>query len=556
MKRFANKSKFRSFYGLLQLPGITIQEVLIKDSSVMILAQIKAKYGICPLCGEKSKSIHSTYSRILEDLSISAKVVNIKLNVRKFYCPNPHCTRKIFSQQLLPVVGRYARRTNRPNEQLTQMSLEISAQKSSWFSKLIRIPVSTSTCLRLVNHRVIPIDQEIKHIGIDDWAYRKGISYGTILLDMDQDKVIDLLPGCDGKALKSFLKLHPEIESVCRDRSGTYSAVVNEMIPLAIQVADRFHLVKNLSESVYQVVKSEYTNVVKSLKSPPLKSDPKGTTRQTPGESPEKAATKQKQSKKKGVPNDFRQELFNQVKRLIDQGVGFKTISRHLPISRNTVRKYAGLDVLPNKAIPCKNDYVSYLSTIEQELSKGNILKSIYQIIVAQGFQGSRTAFYEQFRDHPLRDISQSRTLPSGPVTRTACGLSPRRISVYLSFDDLEEIKNKKEHELMTRLLKKSSLLKKLRKQVLSFRKILKAGTPAQLDQWMEEVLKMKRKVLTTFVSGLKRDIKAVWNAITTNWSSGKVEGNVNRLKNIKRQMYGRAGFELLRRKVVLANTG
>lgn len=79
MKRFANKIKFSPFYAVLQLPGITIQEVLIKDSSVTVLAQIKAKYGICPICGKKSKSVHSTYSRTIRDLAFSDNGVNIKL---------------------------------------------------------------------------------------------------------------------------------------------------------------------------------------------------------------------------------------------------------------------------------------------------------------------------------------------------------------------------------------------------------------------------------------------------------------------------------------------
>ncbi|MGV8094704.1 MAG: transposase [Mangrovibacterium sp.] len=99
-------------------------------------------------------------------------------------------------------------------------------------------------------------------------------------------------------------------------------------------------------------------------------------------------------------------------------------------------------------------------------------------------------------------------------------------------------------------------MLENLRQQVLSFRKILREGTPEQLDRWMEKGVAMKRKILNTLINGMKRDIAAVYNAILTNWSSGRVEGNVNRLKNIKRQMYGRASFELLRRKVILSNTG
>jgi transposase len=554
MKRFANKSKFSPFYALLQLPGIIINEVHIKDSEISIVAEIKSKSGFCPQCGKRSKSIHSFYYRNLQDLSIVEKQVNIKLSIRKFFCQNKRCSNKIFSQQLTSGLDRYARRTSRANQQLTQMSLETSARKSSWLSRLIRIPISPSTCLRLANNCVLPSADQIQNIGIDDWAYRKSISYGTIFVDMDQGRVVDLLPGRDGNEVKNFLQSHKEIRLVCRDRSGAYSAAVNEVIPSAIQVADRFHLIKNLSDSVYQLVKSEYSHLVRSLKSPSAQSDGKPATEPKTGDASSKTEVNQQQ--KKGAPSDFRKELFGEVKSLIDQGFGFKTISRRLRISRNTVRKYAALNAPPNKSVMLKNDYLSYLPIIEQELGKGNNMKAIYNIITAQGFRGSMTAFYEQFRDHPLRNNLQKQVLSRKENPQYVAVLSPRKISVYLSFDDLERIKNEKEKQQMLQLLDNNSLLKNLRQQVLSFRKILREGTPEQLDRWMEKVTAMKRKILNTLINGMRRDIAAIYNAILTNWSSGKVEGNVNRLKNIKRQMYGRASFELLKRKVILSSTG
>ena len=183
-------------------------------------------------------------------------------------------------------------------------------------------------------------------------------------------------------------------------------------------------------------------------------------------------------------------------------------------------------------------------------------MQAIYKIIVTHGFQGSLSAFYEQFRNHPSRSSSREPALPREGNLRYVSVLSPRKISLFLSFDDLEKIKNEKEKQQLWQLLTHNSLLRNLRQQVLSFRKILQGGTPEQFDQWMEKVTAMKRKILNTFINGMKRDITAIYNAILTNLSSGKVEGNVNRLKNIKRQMYGRAGFELLRRKVILSNTG
>ncbi len=554
MKQFANKSKFSPFNALLQLSGIRINEVHIKDPGIMIIAEIKSRSGFCPRCGKKSTSIHSLYYRSLQDLSIADKQVNIKLLVRKFFCRNKRCSQKIFSQQLTGRLDRYARRTSRAGQLLTRVSLETSARKSSWLSKLIRIPVSPSTCLRLVNNCVLPSAYQIPNIGIDDWAYRKGTSYGTILVDMDQGRVVDLLPGRDGKGVKKFLQSHKEIQLVCRDRSSAYSAAVNEVLPSARQVADRFHLVKNLSDSVYQLVKSEYTRLVKPLKSPSMQSDGRPATEPKTGDAPSKTTVQPTPAK--GAPSDYRKELFAEVKSLIAQGLGFKTVSRRLKISRTTVRKYAALDVLPNKSVILKNDYSGYLPVIEQELGKGNSIKAIYKIIVTQGFKGSRSAFYEQFKNHPLINNLHKQASPAAEKLQDVSILSPRKIVRYLFFDDLDKIKNEKEKQQIGQLLDSNSLLASLREQILSFREILKNGTPGQLNKWMDKVTALNKKILNTLINGMKEDITAIDNAILTNWSSGKVEGNVNRLKNIKRQMYGRAGFELLRRKVVLSNTG
>ena len=235
--------------------------------------------------------------------------------------------------------------------------------------------------------------------------------------------------------------------------------------------------------------------------------------------------------------------------------MGYRTTSNLLGISRTTVRIYADLDTPPIKSIPLRNDYSSYLQDIEQELSKGATLKATYQLIVARGFKGGLSAFFEQFKDHHLRQTSEStRFSAASKISKGIVSLSPRKISIYLSLSGLDKIQNEAERALMKQLVKTNAFIKKLRKQVQRFKEILKDGTSSLLDQWMEETLLLKKKKLTTFVNGLKRDIQAVYNSITSTWSSGKVEGNVNRLKNIKRQMYGRASLELLKRKVILEN--
>jgi transposase len=481
---------------------------------------------------------------MLRDLSVGEYSVVLHLTVRKFYCRNKKCHRKIFVEQPGKEVSSHARMTQRTKHKLEKILIETSANKGALLSRFINTPVSPSTALRIV--RSIPMDPcgPIRTLGIDDWAYRKGISYGTILVDMEHGRVIDLLSGRDGVEVKRFLKSHREVEAVCRDRSSAYSAAVSEILPAANQIADRFHLVKNLSDAVYEVVRAEYPALSRLWKTP----------------APPNLNQKQKlpsQKQVKGEPSEYRKKVFFEVKKLLAEGMGYRTISKLLGISRTTVHKYADLDTPPIKSIPLKNDYSSYLQVIEQELSKGSTLKATYQLIVARGFKGGRSAFFEQFKDHPLRQTSEStRFSAASKISKGIVSLSPRKISIYLSLSGFDKIQNETEKAQMKQLVKTNAFIKKLRKQVQQFKEILKDGTPALLDQWMEATLLLKKKKLNTFVNGLKRDIQAVYNSITSTWSSGKVEGNVNRLKNIKRQMYGRASLELLKRKVILSCTG
>ncbi|NWJ53057.1 MAG: ISL3 family transposase [Bacteroidetes bacterium] len=382
-------------------------------------------------------------------------------------------------------------------------------------------------------------------ISIDDWAYRKGLTYGTILVNIETGEVIDLLTGRDGTSLKNWLAKHPEVEIVTRDRASAYSCAVSSIIPDAIQVADRFHLLKNLSDCVYDIIRIEYRNLVNSITEDSLQEET------LVHESSDEESGKVPQ-KEKGEMNDYLKGRFEKVKEMIEDGVGFRTIARTLQMSRNTVRRYSNMDILPCKSIYIKNNYNEYQEIIENWLSEGKIITGIFEIIKKAGFKGSRTAFYERYKDHPMRTTHAVNIIAK--VKRRL--ISPRKISKYLGFADLSKIKDQTDKEIMGELISKNILLEDLRHQVLSFKTLLLGNDDSLLEDWMKKTLTIGKSQLKTFIKGLKSDIEAVRNAIITNWSNGQVEGQVNRLKSIKRQMYGRAGFELLRRKVALSRVG
>lgn len=530
---------------LTSLPGISFGAVRIIDGIITISAHSKQKSVQCPCCNKGSKRVHSSYIRILRDLPISTCCVSVYLTVRKFFCKNPECEKKIFTEQPGPEIKAYSRMTNRTREILQKILLEVSARKGSYIANLISLPISPSTALRIIDSLPIPSPERVTVLGIDDWAYRKGLTYGTLLVNMETGQVIDLLIGRDGDSLKEWLAKHPEIEIVTRDRASAYSCAVSSMLPNAIQVADRFHLLKNFSDCVYTVIRIEYKNLAISMNENSLKEEPLPT--EIPLEESGKAPLKPK-----GERNEYIKYRFLKVKQMLKEGSGLKTIAKSLQISRNAVRRYAKVDVLPTKSIYHKYDYNDYLEIISIGFSEGISFAKIYARMKTAGFKGSRSAFYCQFKDHPMR------TTPSvyKSINIKLRLLSPRKISRYLAFEDLTKIKDETDRELMEKLLSKSSTLVNIRKQVLTFKELLLGNDVTLLKQWMERTLTIGISQLQSFVKGLMGDIEAVRNAIETNWSNGLVEGQVNRLKSIKRQMYGRAGFELLRRKVILSKVG
>jgi predicted transcriptional regulator len=384
---------------LFSLPGLSLGVAKIIDGNISITACSKQKSTKCPCCNKSSNQVHGSYVRVLRDLPASTYRVSINLTVRKFFCKNPQCERKIFTEQPGSEISAYSRMTKRTRKTLENILLEVSARKGSYLANLMSLPLSPSSALRMVGSLPIPAVEKVTVLGIDDWAYRKGLTYGTILVNIETGQVIDVLAGRDANSLKKWLVKHPEIKIVTRDRASSYSSAVSSILPNTIQVADRFHLLKNFSDCVYDVIRIEYRNIVKSLY---LESSEQLKV-QTPTSKQSNVELAKFPQKEKGERSDFLKIRFIKVKNMIQNGVTLRSIAKTLQMSRATVRSYAKMDVLPNKSISLRNNYDEYLVFIEKELSEGKTISAVFEIIKKAGFKGSRTAFYQQFKNHPKR---------------------------------------------------------------------------------------------------------------------------------------------------------
>ncbi len=245
---------------LIFLPGFRIDNIEHNNSSFYVFASIKSKRSQCPVCGSFSTSVHDSYTRKLADLSAFQNSTTILLRTRKFKCKDSSCDRKVFSEQT-PHTMRYSRRTARASSILDTLSIELTGKLGSLLSKQLLLPVSTSTVTRIAMKQKLPEVIQPIVLGVDDWAFRKGVNYGTILIDMETSRPIELLASRERSDLKRWLKKYPNVKIVTRDRASSYSSAINEVCPDAIQVADRFHLLMNLSDALDKYFKSAQAGI-------------------------------------------------------------------------------------------------------------------------------------------------------------------------------------------------------------------------------------------------------------------------------------------------------
>ncbi|MCT4646356.1 MAG: ISL3 family transposase [Carboxylicivirga sp.] len=541
---------------LVGIPKINISKIEFNAPYIQLFASLTGKRAQCPMCHKYSSSVHGQYERTVTDLPVFQFSAFIILKTRKFKCKNVKCRRKVFSEQT-PSVSRYARRTNRVSEILDSLSIELTGKLGSLMTHKLNIVVSTSTITRIAHSQELPKFKQPRVLGVDDWAFRKGVSYGTVLIDMETSKPIDLLPSRDGCDLKDWLEDHKDVEIVTRDRASSYSSAIDDVCPDAIQVADRFHLLMNLTEALDKYFKSINPNINRLIQE---KSQELITLE-------ESKINDVKPIKKKAVADnenrscspDQRIIIFEKVKELQLQGIAIKKIARDLGISRARVRSYFQYDSLPPRIHHKSTNIDLFTNHILARLNdKGYLIKDIINEIKELGYNGGQTQAYQNI--NMLKERHKLSTPGLAQLQKVKIPfvkpLSTRDLSRLIG-RSLRSIDNEDERKYMATLLESMPELQIVRKLVRIFKMMLWRGQ-GNIDRWIEFIKKSKYKLtgLRSFVNGLSQDIEAVKNGISMTWSNGAVEGHVNRIKTIKRQMYGRASFNLLKKKIILSQVG
>jgi transposase len=523
------------------LPGFVIDQVDERENLLIIQAHSTAISAVCPYCGYSSSRIHSYYTRSPRDLPCSGRKLRLILRVHRFRCANGACTHKTFAERIPQVVPVYGHRTARLTAVFHAIAFELSAEAGARVSHHLNMPVCGDTLLKILRETPISSTLAVRVLGVDDWAFRKGRTYGTLLVDLERHRPVDLLPDRTAETLANWLQAHSGIEIVSRDRSGEYRAGITQGAPQAVQIADRWHLLKNLGDTVQRVLAKH----PKTLREAVRQAHEHLLVTTTANEQQEISSMPEAHT-----PPDitYRQMLFDEVKALAAQGESTRTIARKLHLHRQTVARYRELDELPQRITPQNiSSVVAYLPYIQRRWAEGcRNGKLLWCEIVSQGYTGSYMSVYRAIRKFPdwsRRQPAPTRLPPAPPL------LSPRQAMwLLVSAPDSLNEEQTVQREALCAHCDEAAVVYPLAQR---FVEMIKARRAEALDQWLTDTLACDSSAMRRFARTLRQDYAAVRASLTFDWSSGQVEGQVNRLKVIKRIMYGRAKFDLLRLRVL-----
>ena len=516
---------------------------------IYISASVYQSCSTCPICSKKSMRIHSKYTRMLLDLPISGHLARVNLKARKYFCDNQTCPRKVFTERFDYEIRPYYRRMLRSNDLLARMALELGGNTGAIISRYVGIPVSPSTVLRIVKKLEIqPKALTSGIIGIDDWAFKKGRTYGTVIVDLERREVIDLLPDREANTLSEWLKKHPEVRTVSRDRYGPYALGVKTGAPQASQVADRFHLLMNLGEATKRIFQSKGKELKEAFN---LYNNP---SKEDLPEAPIQQLVTSKEETKEAVISSAnisldRQHKFEKVKELHVKGFSIRQIARAVNGSRVTIKKYLNMERLSKRESPNSTNLDAFINFLTHEDNNRKTYRELHQTIATMGFNGKYSQFCQKMNQIcEIKPLFRQRVISPIPIKTW----SPTRLSLMLYMEP-DQLQRNGDHEFLKLLFDKCPEIKQMGQLVKDFKKLFQYKQDGLLKAWIEEASKSECG-LKHFAKNLSKDFDAVNNSVITPFSNGQVEGQVNRIKNIKRKMYGRASFQLLR-KMVLAKS-
>jgi len=539
---------------------LRLEACAVDDAAAQITLRVRSTQATapCPLCTTPAQRIHSHYERTLADLPWAAYRVRLQLRVRKWFCGNRRCGRRIFTERLPTIAAPWARRTLRLAQRLVALGMALGGTAGVRLSSAWDLTVSRNTLLRGLRWLPLSVLPTPRVLGVDDFALRTRHTYGTILVDLERRQPVALLPERTADTVAQWLQEHPGVEVIARDRSSAYAEGARQGAPAAIQVADRFHVLQNLREALDQVflTHGKALDAVNDLarQQPVPLSDEAMAVPVPPHDIPRPAQQRAAQRQAR------RQALHTPVWTLHQQGWTGAAIAQHVGLSLRTVQRdlrsatFAGRKRRSDAGDSLLTPYKPYL--LERWNAGCYTAMRLFRDLQQCGYPGSYgpVAAYARRLRH-AQGLSPGQRCPRRSLPRVAepvCQpLTPRRTTWLVLRREAK--RTEAEAQQLAQLRAQSAEVAEAIDLAQDFTTLVRQRQPTQLDPWLTRATTSTLEALRRFATGLYEDYEAIKAGVTLPWSTSPVEGHINRLKMLKRQMFGRARLDLLSRRFVRA---
>ena len=505
--------------------GFVVENATCDGATTMITVRRASRSSPCPGCGTSSERIHSRYLRRVADLPLAGRPVRLVVVARRFRCGADLCGRRIFAERFEDgVLAPWARRTGRLDYVIHHLGLALGGRPAASFARRLMLPVSNDTLLRVVRRRGSSSFAPPTVVGIDDWAWRRNQRYGTIICDLERRKTIALLPDREPATAEAWLCGQPQISVVARDRGGGYALAAAKALPNATQVADRWHLMENASRAFLDAVQKSMRQIRAAI----------GATTINPS-----LLTAAERIQYEGYLR--REEANAAILGLAKDGVSIKEIVRRTGYSRGLVR-----NVLRGRRSDVFRARESSLEPHLQWLDAQWAAHfrngaELWRHLKRQGFRGSLRVVTEWATRRRRAEKAEAHSLRQIPSARTIARL------LTISRDTL----SKSETVTVAVIEDQVPLLVEAREIIAGFHDMIRRKSQPNLDPWLDQA---RASLVASFANGVIKDKAAVGAAIDSPWSNGQTEGQITKLKLVKRQMYGRGKLDLLQARMLGAN--
>jgi transposase len=492
--------------------------------------------------------------------------VRVKLRVIRWRCGNAECERQTFADPLPEIASPHARRTCRVAEIVQLLGHGVGGLPGERLMKRLGMPVSDDTILRQLKRCATArgATTTVRIAGIDDWSWRKGCTYGTIVVDLERREVVDVLPDRSAPGTAKWLSRHPEVEIISRDRCGLYAQGARKGAPQARQVADRFHLLQNLRETIETQLSRADRSTGRALL-PESNDEGVVTIAYGPGGRGEVAEHRHltKQAHRRS-----RQAIFDQLRTLRDAGNSIGDIARETGFGPRSIRKWLKFNAPPDRRAtapkPCSPSY--FLDYLSRRWAEGCVRgRGLLHEIKLRGYTGSfshlerllakwrraRGAKVVTSPSAPEPTTAPTPTIAMVPAVDPATGWSISPIVAASLCIKPRGLLTPGQAAKVDALKSASPDFTAMRQLAMRFRGILRSKDIQKFDVWLNDAQQSGIYAMQRFARTIRRDVDAVRNALTEGWSNGQTEGQINRLKTLKRAMYGRASTELLRARML-----